>query len=183
MSDRTSAQRVRWRLWQQFPLLVALVVLWMLLWGTVSAISVVSGILVALAVTRLFYLPPVELSGRFNVFWFIVFLARFLFDLVAASVDVSFQALRPRGLRRTGVIAVDLVTVSDFITTLTSIAVSLVPGSIVIEVDRDRSILYLHTINVEDDAAVERVRSKVLGVERALVRALGSRQDVERTSR
>ena len=50
MSDRTSAQRVRWRLWQQLPLLVALVVLWMLLWGTVSAISLISGILVALLI-------------------------------------------------------------------------------------------------------------------------------------
>lgn len=183
MSDRTSAQRVRWRLWQQLPLLVALVVLWMLLWGTVSAISLISGILVALAVTRLFYLPPVELSGRFNPFWFVVFLARFFVALVAASVDVAFQAIRPRGLRRNAVIAVDLVTVSDFITTLTAITVSLIPGSLVVEVDRDRSILYLHAINVEDDAAVEKVRATVLGVERSLVRALGSRQDVERTSR
>lgn len=183
MSDRTSAQRVRWRLWQQLPLLIALVVLWMLLWGTVSPISLGSGILVAVVVTRLFYLPPVELSGRFNPFWFLVFLGRFAIDLVAASVDVAFQAIRPRGLRRNAVVAVDLVTSSDFITTLTSIAVSLIPGSLVVEVDRERSILYLHAINVEDDAAVDKVRATVLSVERALVRALGSRQDVERTRR
>ncbi len=174
-------QRTRWRIWQQLPLLIVLVVLWMLLWGTVSPISVLSGILVAVFVTRVFYLPPVELSGRFNPFWLVVFLARFFVSLVTASFDVAFQALRPRGLRSNAVIAVDLVTVSDFITTLTAITVSLIPGSLVVEVDRDRSILYLHTINVSTEAEVEAARERVLSVERSLVRAVGSARDVERT--
>lgn len=181
MSNSEERQHIRVRLWQQLPLLVALVVLWMLLWGTISWISVLSGILVAIVVTRVFYLPPVELSGRFNPFWFLVFLGRFLFDVVVASFTVAGQAFRPRGVRSNAVIAVDLVTVSDFITTLTALAVSLVPGSLVIEVDRDRSILYLHSLGVDDREGVEQIRHKVLGVERAIVRAVGSRADVERT--
>lgn len=188
MSDRELLRkpevrkRLRWHLWQQLPLLVALVVLWMLLWGTISWISLLSGIAVAVLVTRVFYLPPVELSGRFNPFWALVFLARFLLDVVVASFQVAGQAFRPRGVRSNAVIAVDLVTASDFITTLTAIAISLIPGSLVLEVDRDRSILYLHAIGVEDLAAADRVREKVLSVERAIVRAVGSRADVERTS-
>lgn len=181
MTDSEARQRVRVRLLQQLPLLIALVVLWMLLWGTVSWISVLSGLLVAIVVTRVFYLPPVELSGRFNPFWFAVFLARFLFDVVVASFLVAGQAFRPKGVRHNAVIAVDLVTVSDFVTTLTALAVSLVPGSLVIEVDRDRSILYLHSLGVDDRERVEQVRQKVLAVERSIVRAVGSRADVERT--
>lgn len=172
---------MRWRIWQQLPLLVALVVLWMLLWGTVSWISVFSGIAVAIAVTRFFYLPPVELSGRFNPFWFLVFLGHFAWDLVRGSAEVAWLAFRPMAVPRSAVIAVDLVTVSDFITTLTAITISLIPGSLVLEVDRDRSILYLHVIDTENDDDLDRVRAKVLSVERALVRAIGSRDDVERT--
>jgi len=174
-------QRTRWRIWQQLPLLIVLVVLWMLLWGTVSAISVLSGIVVAVVVTRVFYLPPVELSGRFNPFWLVVFLARFFFSLVTASFEVAFLAIRPRALRSNAVIAVDLVTASDFIITLVSMTVSLVPGSLVVEVDRERSILYLHSINVSSEEGVEAIRENVLSIERSIVRAVGSARDVERT--
>lgn len=167
-------------LWRDLPLLIALVVLWMLLWGTISWLSVVSGILVAIAVTRVFLLPPVELSGRLNVGWLLVFLGRFVVDLVVASAQVAWQAFRPAGVSRSAVVGVELLTRSDFITTLTAIAVSLVPGSLVVEVDREHARLYLHALATDDLDDVAHVRRRVLSVERALVRALGSRADLER---
>ena len=177
----TERKAIRWRIWQQLPLLITLVVLWMLLWGTISWLSLVTGAIIAVLVTRLLYLPPVELSGRFNPFWTIVFLGRFFFDLFIASFQVAFQAFRPRGVRRNAVVEVDLVTRSDFIMTLTAISISLIPGSIVLDVDRHQSILYLHALNMEDDAEIDRLRDKVLSIERMLVRALGSAEDVKRT--
>lgn len=166
--------------WQQLPLLVALVVLWMLLWGTISWFSVLSGIVVSLVVVRVFYLPPVELSGRVNVLWLAVFLGKFLLDLVRASFQVAAQAFDPRGIRGNAVVAVQLHTRSDFIITITAIVVSLVPGSLVVEIDRERSILYLHALGTRDEAGVEKVRAKVLRAERDAVRALGSRPDLRR---
>lgn len=166
--------------WQQLPLLVALVVLWMLLWGTVSWFSVLSGVAVSLFVVRVFYLPPVELSGRVNVLWLAVFLGKFSLDLVRASFQVAAQAFDPRGIRGNAVVAVQLHTRSDFIITITAIVVSLIPGSLVVEIDRERSILYLHALGTRDEAGVERVRAKVLRAERDAVRALGSRPDLRR---
>lgn len=180
MSNSTDRRRVRWRIWQQLPLIIALVLLWMLLWGTISLLSFGTGVVVAVSVTRMFYLPPVELSGRFNPFWFLLFLVQFLYDLVVASFQVSWQAIRPRGIKINSVIAVDLVTRSDFVMTLTAIAISLVPGSLVVEIDREDSILYLHALGVENEEQATKLREKVLGVERMLVRALGSREDIER---
>ena len=174
-------QGLRWRMWQQLPLIIGLVVLWMLLWGSVTWLTLATGVVIAVVITRLFYLPPVELSGRFNPFWFLVFLGRFLADLVVASFQVAFQALRRRRVTSNAVLAVDLVTRSDFITTAVAIAISLIPGSLVVEVDRQRSILYLHALNVADLDAADAVRGRVLSVERQLVRAFGSRDDVERT--
>lgn len=174
-------RREKQELWQQFPLLVGLVVLWMLLWGELSWLAFLSGILVAVVVTRVFYLPAVELSGRFNPLWFLVFLGRFAGELVVASLQVAWQAVRPRKPSRNAVIAVDLVTCTDFMTTATSIAISLIPGSVVIEVDREESILYLHVLGADDDNAVERQREHALSIERALVRAFGSRDDLRRT--
>ena len=180
MSAKSTVSERRWRLWQQLPLLVALVLLWMFLWGTVSPLSAASGIVVAVAVTRLFYLPAVELSGRFNPLWFVVFLARFFVDLVRGSFQVAFQALRPRGVRHSAIVAVDLDTRSDFIMTLTAITISLIPGSLVVEVDRQASILYLHAITVDDAEGAAQLRDRVREVERRLVRALGSKDDMRR---
>ena len=57
----------RWRsVWRQLPLLVGLLVLWLLLWDHVDVLTVVTGVPLAVGVTRALYLPPVLLSGRFN---------------------------------------------------------------------------------------------------------------------
>lgn len=180
MSTRPSNREIGRSLLRQLPLLVGLVVLWTFLWNQVTVLSVVTGIVVALLVTRVFFLPPVELSGRFHLGWALVFLAVFVKDLVVASVQVSWQALRPRGVRHNAIVAVQLHTRSDFIMTLVAEAVSLVPGSLIVEADRERSILYLHSLAVEDGEGVEAVRRNVHGVESRLVHVLGSVDDLRR---
>jgi multicomponent Na+:H+ antiporter subunit E len=179
--QRAGDRKLRVRLWRQLPLLLVLVVLWMLLWGNISWLNLVTGLVLAVVVTRLFYLPPVDLSGRFNLFWFAVFAADFVWQLVVASFQVAVQAFAPHPVRSNSVVGVQLFTRSDFIMTLTAIALSLIPGSLVLEVDRERSLLYLHVLNTPDAAAVEKARSAVLLIERRLVRALGSREDLERS--
>jgi multicomponent Na+:H+ antiporter subunit E len=177
MSETPTTRPLGARIWQQVPLLVALVVLWMLLWGSISWLNLVTGAVLALVVTRAFYLPPIELSGRFHPFWFLVFLGGFAVKLVAASFQVAAQAFDPRPFSRNAVIGVQLFTRSDLIMTLTAITLSLIP---VVEADRERSVLYLHVFSTPDPEAVEAARAQVMRIERQLVRALGSRHDLER---
>ena len=177
-TEPITKKELRWRIWQQLPLLVVLVLLWMMLWGSLTPLTIVTGIIVAVGVTRAFYLPPVELSGRFNPLWFVVFLARFLLELVKASFQVAWRALSPTPIGRSSVVAVQLLTRSDFIMTLTAIAVSLIPGSIVIEVDRAGGVLYLHAIGAAEREKIDKVRDDVLDIEVLIVRALGSADDL-----
>lgn len=173
-------REVRQRLWQQLPLLIALVVLWMILWGRFTGLSLVSGIIVAIVVTRVFYLPPVDLSGRINLWYTLVFLAHFFLDVAVASFQVAYQALAPQRIPHSSVIGIQLRTRSDLVMTLEAIAMSLVPGSLVVEADRERSILYLHTFATESLDDVEAMRRKVLVVEARIVRAIGSKADLAR---
>ena len=53
--------------WRQLPFFLWLIALWMLLWGQFTVLAAVTGLVVALFVTRVFRLPPVELSGRVNL--------------------------------------------------------------------------------------------------------------------
>jgi multicomponent Na+:H+ antiporter subunit E len=173
---------VRGSIWRQVPLLLWLVVLWTLLWDRVSALSIVTGVLLALLVTRVFYLPPVELPGRVNPLGVLAFLVRFVFDLVRASFQVAWLALDPRSVPTSSIVAVQLSTKSDLSLTLTALAVSLVPGSLVVEADRQDDILYLHVLGTETPDDVERARADVLAVEERIVRAIGSRDDVRRVN-
>lgn len=178
-----TARELRWRIWQQLPLLLVLVVLWMMMWGEVSVLSVVSGTIVAVVIVNVFYLPPVELTGRINVWWSFVFLVGFLAEVVAASFHVAWFSIRPSRPPKSAVVAVQLRTRSDFIMLLVATALSLIPGSIVVEVDRARSVLYLHVLGTPDRAAVGAFVRKALQVEARIVRAIGSRDDLRRTAR
>jgi multicomponent Na+:H+ antiporter subunit E len=171
---------LRKRIWQQLPLLIGLVLLWMVLWGQVTWLSFVTGVIVAILVIRVFYLPPVDLSGRINLWYTMVFLAHFFLDVAVASFTVAFQSLNPRPIPHSSVISIQLGTRSDLIMTLDAIAMSLVPGSLVVEADRERSILYLHTFATKTTDDVELMRTKVLVVEARIVRAIGSTADLRR---
>jgi multicomponent Na+:H+ antiporter subunit E len=165
---------------QQLPLLIGLVALWMLLWGEVTLLSLVSGILVAIVVTSAFYLPPVILSGRFNLFWAIVFVLRFLWQIIVSSVQVAWYSFQPKALDKSAIIEVDLHTRSDFVMSITAIAVSLVPGSLVLEIDRERALLFLHVLAARDAEGVEKARRSALSLEAGIIRAVGSRADLAR---
>jgi multicomponent Na+:H+ antiporter subunit E len=182
-----SARAVATSVWRQVPFFVWLIALWMLLWGQFTVLAAVTGIVVALAVTRAFRLPPVELSGRVNLWWGLVFVVQFLEALVRGSLLVAAQvfARRPPGA---AVIGVPLVTDDDLIMAHVGVTASLIPGSLIVDVDRDRRVLYLHVIGVRNLDDVEAQRRTVRRWEYRIVRAVGSRaqlravQDAERSA-
>ncbi|MCX6503363.1 MAG: Na+/H+ antiporter subunit E [Microbacterium sp.] len=166
--------------WRQLPFFLWLIALWMLLWGQFTLIAFLTGLIAAVVVTRVFRLPPVELSGRVNLWFGIVFVVTFLAAVVRGSLTVAWQVLDPRRYPGTAVIAVPLLVDDDLILAHTAVTASLIPGSLIVDVDRDRRILYLHVIGVHDDEDVEHHRASVLRWERRIVKAVGSRAQVQR---
>lgn len=163
----------------ELPLLIGLIVLWMALWREVSWMSLLSGMLVSFIATRLFYLPPVDLAGRFNVWYALRYLEYFVRHLSIASFQVAWLAVRPGPPPKTAIIAVRLRTHSDFILTLTGLTISLIPGSLVVEVDRYESTLYLHVLNTPTQKEIRKMRAEVAKIEELLIRSIGSRAELE----
>ncbi len=176
MTPQVSGARL---LWRQLPFLLWLVALWMLLWGQFTIVALITGLVVAVFVTRVFRLPPVELSGRVNLWYGLVFVLSFLWALVRGSLTVAWQVLNPRAYPGTAIIAVPLQTDDDLIMAHVAVTASLIPGSLIVESDRDRRILYLHVIGVKDREAVEEQRRSVRRWESRIVLAVGSKAQVE----
>lgn len=164
---------------QELPLVIWLVIVWGALWSDFSPGNLVFGALIAVAITQLFYLPPVELGGRFNVFYGISLIVHFLYQLVRASIEVFYLAVFRGPKLQNSVVAVQLHSPSDLVVTATGHIVSLIPGSLVVEVDRSTSTLYLHCMNIVTDADAEGMRVKVRNIEGRLIKTMGSKADLE----
>ncbi|WP_295013630.1 Na+/H+ antiporter subunit E [uncultured Microbacterium sp.] len=162
----------------QLPFLLWLVVLWMLLWGQFTWLAALTGIAVAVFVTRVFRLPTIELSGRINLWWTAVLVVQFFAAVVHGSLSVAAQVLDPRRQPGAAIIAVHLRYADDLVMTHVAVTASLIPGSLIVEADRDTRTLYLHVIGVRSLADVDRQREGVLRWERRIVRALGSPEQV-----
>ena len=163
---------------RQLPLLGWLVLVWMLLWGTWSWANLLSGIVVAVLVTVVLPLPPVTEHARFRPLAVLSFVGHFLVDLGVSSVQVAWEAVRPGGPVRAAIIEVELRTDSDLLLTLIAETLTLVPGSIVLDVDRTRKVFLMHVLPVRTEADVDRVRAGVLTVEERLVKAFGSAREI-----
>jgi len=85
-----------------------------------------------------------------------------------------------RGPRvRNAVVAVTLRSHQDLLVTATGHVISLIPGSLVVEVDRSTSTLYLHALNISSPAEVENLRQEVRSIEAGLIRIMGTREELE----
>jgi multicomponent Na+:H+ antiporter subunit E len=165
--------------WRQLPFFVWLILLWMLLWVQLTWLALLTGIAAAVIVTRVFRLPPVELSGRLNLWYGLVFVVTFVGALVRGSLIVAWQVIDPRRYPGTAIVAIPLRVDDDLIMTHTAITASLIPGSFVVETDRDRRIVYLHVLGVDRREDAELHRRSVLGWEARIVRAVGSPEQLE----
>lgn len=163
----------------ELPLLIWLVIVWGALWRDFSPGNLLFGALIAIVVARIFYLPPVELSGRFNVLRAVPFAVAFLGNVVKASFQVMYLAIF-RGPRVTNaVVAVPLRSHSDLMVTATGHVISLIPGSLVVEVDRSTSTLYIHGLNIRNEVDIARLRKEVQDTEAGLIRIMGTQVELD----
>ncbi|MBB5789419.1 Na+/H+ antiporter subunit E [Jiangella mangrovi] len=162
----------------QWPMLIGLTVVWVLLWGSVTVANVLSGLVVAVVVVLVFPLPPIVFGGRLRVRGLAVLAGWFVADLIIASTQVAALALRIGKRPLNAVIQVDLRSRSDLYLTLTAELLSLVPGSLVVEVRRSTSTLFLHVLGVRSEADVEEARRRALRQEARVVRALASDEEL-----
>lgn len=157
--------------------LLWLTTVWVLLWGTWSLGNVLNGLLLSAVVLLLLPLPDVGFGGRVSPRGLLAFVGHFVADLILSSVQVAWQAVRPGEQDISSVVAVRLRSESELLMTMTAEALTLVPGSIVIELDARSRTLYAHVLSAPDDASVEAFRRQVLDLEARVVRAVGRAED------
>ena len=77
-----------------------------------------------------------------------------------------------------GIVRVDLHTDDDLYQVQVAEILSLVPGTVVIEVVREPRRLYMHALELIDEASIDRVQRMTMAVESRVVRAFGSDAEI-----
>ncbi|MET8574162.1 Na+/H+ antiporter subunit E [Streptomyces sp. NPDC005012] len=162
---------------RRLPALLWLWLLWILLWSTPSPLVILGGLLVALAVLALSRFPRVSRQITVRPLRLLALCARMAGNLVVSATAVGWAALRHGPRVRAAIVELPLDADSDLLVTLATLLTNVSPGSLVLEIDRDRRVLYVHVLLVVASDDVTDARRELLASERRLVAALGRRQD------
>ncbi|TNH28932.1 Na+/H+ antiporter subunit E [Micromonospora orduensis] len=181
VGEQSASRRGRFGRWRDQAIALGwLALVWNLLWGQISWANLASGLLVGSAVLVFFPLPAVTFGGRLRPWALLVFASRFAAELVSASLHVARIAVQPGCRPRGAIIGVELRVRTDLNMALTAEAVTLVPGTLVLEMDRESATLYLHVLDTHGPAELVAARERTLALERRIVRAVGSAAELRR---
>ncbi|MFJ9663603.1 Na+/H+ antiporter subunit E [Streptomyces sp. NPDC101219] len=163
---------------RHLPMIIWLWLLWLLLWGTASAVVVAGGLLVAVGVVLLFPLPAVLPGAVPDPLRIARLMVHVLTDLVKSGCVVAWQVVRHGRRASFAIVEVPLRLDSDLLIAAVAEFITMSPGSVVVEIDRRRRCLYVHALlphGSEDDIA--RRRADIQALERRVARAVRYRHD------
>lgn len=156
---------------------LSMALLWMLLWGSFSPVALIGGLLLGYVITLVFPLPPVHLSGRPHIIGCVVLFAHLVSDLVVSSWRVMRLTWGRTVEPRSAIVRTELFSDNDLYQVQVAELISLVPGTVVVEVVRSPRRLYLHVLDLKDENAIADVRKMALDTERRVLRAFGTEQE------
>ncbi|MQA87103.1 MAG: Na+/H+ antiporter subunit E [Streptosporangiales bacterium] len=161
------------------PELCWLVVVWVLLWGSVSPLVPLTGIAIAAAALWTARLPrPAPLTGRLRPVRLLVYVGDLVGELFSSAVQVSWQAIRYGGPAGGALVSVPIRAHSGGLLLVTANSVSLTPGNVAVELDRENGRLFVHGFPIRSEREVEDLRRFVVRIEARVIRAVGSPQDL-----
>lgn len=165
------------RMWH--PALGAwIVIVWVALWGEVSAANVLGGLVVAVGLLALFPSAGVRRGAPVRPLEILRYTGFFMWELVKSNIAVAWAVVAPGRVVREGIVAVPLQGRSDLLTTLFANSVTLTPGTLSLDVDTDGDgrVLYVHVLDIRD---IAKTRRDLAYMEYRAIRAFGERDERE----
>ncbi|MCC2593974.1 Na+/H+ antiporter subunit E [Tessaracoccus sp. OS52] len=178
-------KKSEWRSGPSFlPLSVVVMTgVWVFLWGDFAPFGIISGIAIAWLVKAQFPMPPVYWPGTLHPLGAIRLLYALLRDLVVSSWRVVRLTLDPRRELRPGIVRVSQYTDVDLYQVQVAELISLVPGTVVVELVSNPRRLYLHVLDMDENHDAEAVRAMATEIEHRVLEAFGSRDEQDRFAR
>lgn len=138
----------------QLFVLCWLTVVYIWLWGNVSIANIASGLLIGALIMWSLRLPKVHVTGSVHPLAMMKLVGLSCYYALESSVAVAWLALRPGPLPTTGVVRIRLLIESDLVLVLCCDVLNLIPGSMVLEIDKEHRTVYVHLLDAGSPNAV-----------------------------
>ena len=159
-----------------------LMLVWVLLWGKLSAANIVGGLAIAAVITVMLPLPAVPVEGKLHPLSLLRLVVVVGYQLVVSSLQVAWLAVRPGPPPLTAVLRARVSIKSDLVLALASNILTIIPGSMVLEIDQERRLMYVHVIDVGNEKAVARFYRQVEQIERLLIASFERETEFQQAS-
>lgn len=105
---------------------------------------------VSLVTGDLFIQRPGALAHPLRYWYFIVYYVPiFLWEVSKANIDVAYRVLHPKLPINPGIVKVKTTLKSDTALTFLANSITLTPGTLSVDIDKEKGVLYIHWIDVK----------------------------------
>jgi len=110
-----------------------------------------AAVLVAVLTGDLFVNRPDNFKHPHRYWYFIAhYVPRFLWECLKANFDVAYRVTHPNLPINPGIVKVKTNLKSDTALTFLANSITLTPGTMSVDIDKDNGVLYIHWINVKE---------------------------------
>ena len=78
------------------------------------------------------------------------FLFFFISELIKANIEVAYEVITPKFTMKPGIVQVPLDLETDLEITLLANLITLTPGTLSLDVSKDKKVLYVHSMYIND---------------------------------
>ncbi|MBB5914238.1 multicomponent Na+:H+ antiporter subunit E [Nocardia transvalensis] len=149
--------------------LLWLAVVYTALWGDLSIGNVLAGLVIGALIMLALPLPRIPISGRLHPLSLLELIAVASYYAIESSVQIAWFAIRPSGAPVSGVLRVRMAIRSDLVFVLCTDVLNLIPGTMVLELDRTTHTVWVHVLDVGSEAAVDKFYHVTRRLERLLI--------------
>ncbi|MBP3942354.1 Na+/H+ antiporter subunit E [Sphingobacteriaceae bacterium WQ 2009] len=106
----------------------------------------------------------------FRVPKIISFLFYFLYEMIAANLQVAYDVITPKYFFKPGIVKYPMKARTDLEINLLSTIISMTPGTLILDVSEDKTTLYIHVMYLKDkDQFIAQMEN---GIEKKLLELL-----------
>jgi len=138
---------------------------WTLLTWSIDAehimIGALIGVLVSLLTCNIFTNEPRVLKDPARYLWFLYYILVFIWECIKANLDGAYRVIHPDLPINPGIVKVKTTLKSDVGLTFLANSLTLKPGTMTVDIDKENGFLYVHWVDVKSQD-IERATALVV---------------------
>ncbi|MDP8247189.1 MAG: Na+/H+ antiporter subunit E [Candidatus Tritonobacter lacicola] len=135
-----------------------------------AVVGLAASVFVAALTGSMFIQRPHLLGHPGRYFWFLIYVLVVVWECFKANIEVAFLVAHPKVPIRPGIVKVKTSLRSDTGLTVLANSITLTPGTLTVDVDRENGVLFVHWIKVASGDIEKATQAIVARFERILLK-------------